>query len=418
MKHSSKKGPGLACQNGLCGNAAESKHCEAAILQLLQLHATGLSLILRQEVLTQEEVACFTVNVALKAFQAQPPTIDFVHGDRRQEGAHDAGLHHLVMRTDGRRVLEDLAWEAGPEVSGNPAERRQHADAPVLKLRLAHEVHGKRLCDVQRVEALLPAHPAVQDLWVLEVGHRCGHPGLLGTERSAHADGDVLDEDVDCWAPPAVRLQERNRNLLKHAVLDHEPHDRHHRQPAVVPLHGLAALELLLRDAIQELGAEPKVGGAHPISPRLDQHFMGANEGDELHPALERERGQCAQTILEALASREAEHLRHDVAEAGNHGSPPMLDLDGCVPFHLCISGTQVQGIPLLRERDADARNLALHMRSSLLNPAGHVHGTNRQACSSHAHQCKRFQILSPCRLVSRQPILSLRALTRPLDHA
>mmetsp|Transcript_38272 Transcript_38272/g.57115 ORF Transcript_38272/g.57115 Transcript_38272/m.57115 type:complete len:233 (-) Transcript_38272:491-1189(-) len=232
MKHSSKKGPGLARQNGLCGNAAEGKHCEAAILQLLQLHALGLSLILRQEVLAQEEVACFTVNVALKAFQAQPPTIDFVHGDCRQEGAHDAGLNHLVVCPNGGNVLKDLARKADPKVGSNPAQSCEHADTPVLQLCLANKIHWQRLRDLQGVEALLPANPAIKHLRVSKVRHSRGHPQLLrglSAQRCAHTDGNILDENVHRGAPPAVRLQERDGACVEHAILDHEPEDRNHR---------------------------------------------------------------------------------------------------------------------------------------------------------------------------------------------
>eukprot|EP00409_Alexandrium_fundyense_P001328 CAMPEP_0185910772 /NCGR_PEP_ID=MMETSP0196C-20130402/21610_1 /TAXON_ID=2932 /ORGANISM="Alexandrium fundyense, Strain CCMP1719" /LENGTH=73 /DNA_ID=CAMNT_0028631605 /DNA_START=77 /DNA_END=294 /DNA_ORIENTATION=- len=69
--------------------------------------------------------------------------------------------------------------------------------------------------------------------------------------------------------------------------LEQQPRDRDHRQPAVVPLDGLAALKLLLSDAIQELCAEAEVEGANAICPWLYEHFVRANKSNELDPTLD-----------------------------------------------------------------------------------------------------------------------------------
>ena len=45
-----------------------------------------------------------------------------------------------------------------------PGDGGQHADPAVLQLRLSHPVDRERVGDAQRIEALLLAHPALQDL--------------------------------------------------------------------------------------------------------------------------------------------------------------------------------------------------------------------------------------------------------------
>mmetsp|Transcript_29262 Transcript_29262/g.87058 ORF Transcript_29262/g.87058 Transcript_29262/m.87058 type:complete len:287 (+) Transcript_29262:69-929(+) len=282
-RRTSQEGPGLAGEDGLCGDAAEREHSQAPILQLLQLHVSRHCLILGQEVLAQEEIARLPVDVALPALEAQPSTIDLVDGDGGQERAHESGRHHLVVRLDRGNAPEGVTREPGPEICGHPAHGREHADAPVLELRLARQVHRQGVRDLEGIEALLAAHPAVQLLGVLQEGDGVRHPGrlrCLGAVRGAHADGDVLDEPVHGGAPPAVRLEERDGGLPEHAVLDHEPHDRDHRQPAVVPLGRLPSLQLLLADAVEKLRAEAQVEGAHAVCARLDEHLMGADEGD------------------------------------------------------------------------------------------------------------------------------------------
>mmetsp|Transcript_22709 Transcript_22709/g.61953 ORF Transcript_22709/g.61953 Transcript_22709/m.61953 type:complete len:308 (-) Transcript_22709:2-925(-) len=172
--HSSEERPHLAGQHGLRANAAEGEHGEAAVLELLQLHCARLSLVLGEEVLAQEEVASLAVDLALEALKAEPSAVDLVGRDGRQEGAHEAIIHHGIVRLDRRDVLEHLAGEADPEVGRHPARGREHADAPVLQLRLAEEGHELGvLGEADRVELVgapgaLGAHEALSELSVVE----------------------------------------------------------------------------------------------------------------------------------------------------------------------------------------------------------------------------------------------------------
>mmetsp|Transcript_86418 Transcript_86418/g.129581 ORF Transcript_86418/g.129581 Transcript_86418/m.129581 type:complete len:278 (-) Transcript_86418:337-1170(-) len=276
------------------------------------------------------------------------------------------------MRRDSCRLCKHLAWEANAQVRCNPPDCREHADATVLELCLAAEVHGKRLSDPQRVEAFLATNKTVKLRGVHQVRYRRRPPirvpqqrdslDLRSTSRdaagrccrlqragcTAHAHRDVLDEEVHGRAPEAVCFQHLDRVLAEHAVLDHQAHNANHGQPPVVAFNRLASFKLLRRQALQELRAQAQIPRAHATRAWLDEHFMRTNEGNKLHPTLDRNRRQCAQTVFEALTSWEAENLRNDVAKAGNHGNTAVLDFHSRIAVHLCISAAQVCGIPLL----------------------------------------------------------------------
>eukprot|EP00420_Gonyaulax_spinifera_P010689 CAMPEP_0197944600 /NCGR_PEP_ID=MMETSP1439-20131203/125490_1 /TAXON_ID=66791 /ORGANISM="Gonyaulax spinifera, Strain CCMP409" /LENGTH=455 /DNA_ID=CAMNT_0043567853 /DNA_START=39 /DNA_END=1404 /DNA_ORIENTATION=+ len=415
----SEERPGLAREHGLRADAAEGHHGEAAILELLQLHLPRLVLLLGQEVLAQEKVAGLALDVALEALEAKPAAIDLIARDGREEGPHDARLDHRVVRVHGGRFLEHLAGETHAQVRGDPSDRREHADAAVLQLGLADEIHRQRVRNAKGVKALLTTHPAVEHLRALEEGDSSGHLGLSGgqrahgrepwaaslwlraAERGSVADGDVLDEIVHGGAPPAVGLEQFDGAPAKHVVLEHEADDGNHCEAAVVALHRLAplelllrdalkelraqakvpwaeaasarprdelvgadeALELLLRDALEELRAQTKVPRAEAVGARLRDELVGADEGEQLDPALEGQRGERAEAGVEGLAAREAEDLRHDIADAGDHGNAAVLDLCVRVLLHLCLRVTQVQRVPLLGEGEAHADDPALRAR-------------------------------------------------------
>ena len=48
--------------------------------------------------------------------------------------------------------------------------------------------------------------------------------------------------------------------------------------------------------------------------------LVGADQGDQLHPALQGDGLKGAEAVLELLAAWEAEDLRHDIAQHGDHG--------------------------------------------------------------------------------------------------
>merc|ERR1711879_232734 len=134
VQKNSEEWKDLASRGRLRDDAAEGKHGKAAVLQLLELHGLGLLLVLGQEALAQEEVAGLALDLALEALQAEPAGVELEAPDARQEGSHDAGLHHLVVSLQGRDVLEDLAREADAEVRRDPADGGKHADASMLQL--------------------------------------------------------------------------------------------------------------------------------------------------------------------------------------------------------------------------------------------------------------------------------------------
>mmetsp|Transcript_52386 Transcript_52386/g.156334 ORF Transcript_52386/g.156334 Transcript_52386/m.156334 type:complete len:296 (-) Transcript_52386:239-1126(-) len=187
--------------------------------------------------------------------------------------------------------------------------------------------------DLLVLAVVVVARVELQELLVRPVAE-----GLAG-EREGRRDGqEELAVDHRGVVAEAVELRARGPG---DAVLEEEGDDGEHRQPAVGDLGvQLASALRRVRDGAEQ-AARAQV--AEAVVARLllvldEPALHHAGEDDDLGPSQQRHLGERAEAVghvgeLDAQGgrevAREAEVLRQDVADCGQHGDAAVLDLHG-----------------------------------------------------------------------------------------
>mmetsp|Transcript_8277 Transcript_8277/g.21380 ORF Transcript_8277/g.21380 Transcript_8277/m.21380 type:complete len:215 (-) Transcript_8277:128-772(-) len=143
----------VAGEHRLRHHAAEGEHREAAVLDLLELHALR---ILRHEAGPEPEIARRTIGLTAEHLR------DGEEGDRLEERAEHEEHHHRAVRhryvVRGDRSHRRCANAVDAKVSGNEANRSEHREAPVLQLSLAHPLDVNATCSQRACVARVAVH--------------------------------------------------------------------------------------------------------------------------------------------------------------------------------------------------------------------------------------------------------------------
>ena len=174
-------GEGALGEDGLGDDAGEGKHGETAVLDLLELHLVDLllGLVLEEADGVEAEITGGTAG-SVEGLHEGDGADDLGEAEPEEELAHGAVLDEGVVGGDGGEALVGLGEgvDAKAAVDGAEAEPGHHADAAVLELGLAEEVHGDEVGEAEGIEANI----ADVSLEVLRVGEEGEGGGLLSGE--------------------------------------------------------------------------------------------------------------------------------------------------------------------------------------------------------------------------------------------
>jgi hypothetical protein len=143
-------------QDGLGDNTAKGQHGKTSVGDFLELHCVDfcLRLVLHETHGIESKVTRFASG-SVQHLSHSDGVDDLGEAEPHEKLLHGPLLDEGIVGSEGGEAFVALGEgvDPDPHVHSDKADRRHHADAPVLDLGLTEEIHGNKIGESERIKS-------------------------------------------------------------------------------------------------------------------------------------------------------------------------------------------------------------------------------------------------------------------------